>query len=427
MLAVLQIFWTSWNVIDFTCYAHVVKLVIVESPTKAKTLTRLLGSEYTIKASNGHVRDLPKKELGVDLEDDFLPKYVIPPKNRKRITELKNAVKKCKTVVLATDPDREGEAIAWHVSQVIKKDSKMPKNLKFERVVFHEITKSALKEAFEKPEKLNDDLVDAQQARRVLDRLVGYNLSPLLWKKVRYGLSAGRVQSVAVRLIVERERERDAFKPEEYWSVEGEFETKNKDKFNAKLEKQNGKKIDLTTKKRTDSIVKDLDNDKFKVDKVTKSSKKRSAPTPFKTSTLQQNASNLFGFSASRTMRAAQKLFERGYITYHRTDSFSLAPSFVKSVRSFVKSQLGSQYLPEKAKVYKTKSKSAQEAHEAIRPTNIKTQLSQMEEKGFSSDEIKLYSLILKRSVECQTKDAMFDRTSIHILSDKKYEFKANG
>lgn len=397
------------------------KLVIVESPTKAKTLDKILGKEYKTKASMGHVRDLPKKELGVDLEKNFEPKYVIPPKARKSITALKREAKKADTIVLATDPDREGEAIAWHVAEILKKDKKMPKDLKFERVVFHELTKAALEEAFDHPTKLNDDLVDAQQARRVLDRLVGYNLSPLLWKKVRYGLSAGRVQSVAVRLIVEKERERDAFKSEEYWSIEGDFETEKKEVLRAKL------KLEIKNKKKAEEIESELKEDTFKVAEVKKTERKRNPSAPFRTSTLQQTASNTFGFTARRTMSAAQKLFEQGYITYHRTDSLTLSPQFIKSARSYIKKELGEKYLPKKANVYKTKAKGAQEAHEAIRPTNVNTKISSLKGNKIGVDEVKIYSLVLKRSLECQILPAIYDQTKIIIGSEKNYEFVANG
>jgi DNA topoisomerase-1 len=404
-----------------------VKLVIVESPTKAKTLAKHLGKDFKVKASNGHVRDLPKKELGVDVEKDFEPKYTIPAKARKTITALKKEAMEAESVVLATDPDREGEAIAWHISEIFKKDKKMPKNLKFERVVFHEITPNAIDEAFGKSGEVSDDLVDAQQARRVLDRLVGYKLSPLLWKKVRYGLSAGRVQSVAVRLIVERERERQVFKPEEYWSLIGEFETEGKEKFNASLGKKDGKKLEVKDEKQAKGIEKDLKGDTFSISEVKQTERKRSASPPFRTSTLQQTASNFFGFTAKRTMSAAQKLFENGYITYHRTDSFNLASQFIKGARAFIKSQLGDKYVPAKPNVYKTKAKGAQEAHEAIRPTNVKTQISALESTGLKGDEIKLYSLILRRSLECQIKPAIYDQTSIKVLSGKGYEFNASG
>lgn len=404
-----------------------VKLVIVESPTKAKTLSKYLGKEYKIEASYGHIRDLPKKELGVDLENHFEPKYTIPPKAKKTITALKKDAVGADSIVLATDPDREGEAIAWHISEIFKDDKKLAKGLKFERVVFHEITKDALEEAFAHPGKLNIDLVDAQQARRILDRLVGYGLSPLLWKKVRYGLSAGRVQSVAVRLIVEKERERQAFKPEEYWSMDGTFETSENEKFVAALTKKDDKKLEVKNEKQAKELEKDLEGDTFKISEVKKAERKRNPYPPYRTSTLQQAGSNVFGFTAKRTMSAAQKLFEHGYITYHRTDSLSLSPQFVASARDFIGSELGKSYLPEKAIFYKTTAKGAQEAHEAIRPTNVKTQISELESQGLTSDEIKVYSLILKRALECQVKEAIYDQTSIKVLSVKGYEFGAGG
>lgn len=402
------------------------KLVIVESPTKAKTLKKILGKDYEIKASNGHIRDLPKKELGVNVEDNFEPKYIIPPKARKSSSALKKAAKDSEGIVLATDPDREGEAIAWHIKEIIK-GAKETKDIPFERVVFHEITKSSLNKAFEKPGKLNDDLVDAQQARRVLDRLVGYNLSPLLWKKVRYGLSAGRVQSVAVRLIVERERERDAFDPVEYWSIDVDFETEDKEIFEAELKKKSGKKVEIGNEKEAKKIEKELKEDTFKVAKVKKKKKKRKAYAPFRTSTLQRTASSFYSFTARRTMRAAQKLFEEGLITYHRTDSLSLSPSFVKGARSFIKDQIGEEYIPEKPNLYKTKAKGAQEAHEAIRPTDVKTGIDELEKKGLRKDEVKLYSLILKRSLESQMKPAVYDRTTVVVGSEKEYELRATG
>jgi len=408
-----------------------VKLVIVESPTKAKTLSKYLGKEYKIEASYGHIRDLPKKELGVDLENHFEPKYIIPPKAKKAVTALKKDAAKADSIVLATDPDREGEAIAWHISELFKEDKKLVKelgkDLKFERVVFHEITKDALEEAFAHPGELNIALVDAQQARRVLDRLVGYGLSPLLWKKVRYGLSAGRVQSVAVRLIVEKERERQAFKPEEYWSMDGTFETEENEKFIASLNKKDEKKLAVTNEAQAKEIEKDLADDNFKISEVKQTERKRKPYPPFRTSTLQQAGSNVFGFTAKRTMSAAQKLFEHGYITYHRTDSLNLSPQFVSSARDFIGQQLGANYLPEKPIFYKTSAKSAQEAHEAIRPTNVQTQISELEAQGLTGDEIKIYSLILKRTLECQVKEAFYDQTSVKVLSGKGYEFAASG
>ena len=417
-------------------------LVIVESPTKAKTLKSILGKKFKVEASYGHIRDLPKKELGIDLENDFAPVYVIPPKATKTMNDLKKDAKSASLIVLATDPDREGEAIAWHLQEVLsgnassKKVSKTGKTKKvveevaedkFQRVVFHEITKSAIEEAFKTPSKINKDLVDAQQARRILDRLVGYNLSPLLWKKVRYGLSAGRVQSVAVRLIVEKERERNAFKSEEYWTIEVEFSSEKKAKFVAVLNKKDGKKLEIKDEKAAKFIESELSADQFWIESVNFSEKKRRPYPPFRTSTLQQAASNLYGFTAKRTMSAAQKLFEEGLITYHRTDSLSLSPTFVNEARRVISLEFGVEYIPPKPNFYKNNSKGAQEAHEAIRPTQINLSFSQILNKEISKDELKIYSLVLKRALESQMVEAIYDQTSIKVLSKKAYELNCSG
>lgn len=408
------------------------KLVIVESPTKAKTLSSILPKkDYIIEASMGHIRDLPKSGLGVDVEKDFTPEYTVPPKAKKTLTAIKKKMGDVKEVVLATDPDREGEAIAWHLEELLtsrKKGSKTSvKPPDFGRVVFHELTESAIKEAFKNPGKVNMDLVDAQQARRVLDRLVGYKLSPLLWKKVMYGLSAGRVQSVAVRLVVERERERDAFKSDEYWTMKGLFlDSEIKEKFEAQLFEKGGKKIEIPSKESAQDIEKDLKDDVFTISSVKKSERKNKPYPPLNTSSLQQSMSNIFGFTARRTMSAAQGLFERGYITYHRTDSLNLSSSFINSVRNFVKKEFRENYLPSKPVVYKTKSKNAQEAHEAIRPTNVLF-IPGKNDKKLKSDELKVYSIIWKRSVECQMTPAVYDQTTILINSAKKYLFRATG
>ncbi len=398
------------------------KLVIVESPTKAKTLSALLEKSYDIKASMGHIRDLPKSGLGVDVEHDFTPEYVVSPKNKKVLTDLKKSAKEAEAVVLATDPDREGEAIAWHLQELLSsKKGSTPVN--FERVVFHELTKSAVTEAFSHPGELDMHLVDAQQARRILDRLVGYKLSPLLWKKVRYGLSAGRVQSVAVRLVVERERERDAFVPEEYWNIDGLFKTAKGEKLLAALDKKDGRKLEVKNEEQAKGIEADLNDDQFEVAEVKKSERKRNPYAPYKTSTLQQGAVNVYGMSARKTMSAAQKLFEKGFITYHRTDSISLAAGFVEYLRTHIKREYGAKYLPEKPVMYKTKSKSAQEAHEAIRPTDLR----RMPQEIKSADEKKVYSLIYRRTIESQMTAAIYDQTQIKVMSGKKYEFKASG
>ncbi|KKS22198.1 MAG: topoisomerase protein [candidate division WWE3 bacterium GW2011_GWA1_41_8] len=401
------------------------KLVIVESPTKAKTLNGILGKEYVIKASMGHIRDLPKSGLGVDIEHNFEPEYIVPDKAKKTLTELKKSLKETDQILLATDPDREGEAIAWHLKELLKPTKSSKNKYEFGRVVFHELTKSAVEEAFEHPGVLDMNLVDAQQARRVLDRLVGYRLSPLLWKKVRYGLSAGRVQSVAVRLVVERERERDAFKSVEYWSIEGEFENKKQYNVLAELSEKDGNKIEIGNEGDAKNIESELKGDSFIVEFVKKSERQRKPYAPFKTSTLQQSGSNVFGLTAKRTMSAAQKLFEQGYITYHRTDSLTLAPQFVESARIFVEKKFGKNYLPETGVLYKTKSKNAQEAHEAIRPTDLYKIPGEI--KNLTDDEFKVYSLIWMRSIESQMLPAIYDQTSLGIRSGKGYLFKTSG
>lgn len=400
------------------------KLVIVESPTKAKTLSSILPKDYTIEASMGHIRDLPKSGLGVDIEKNYEIEYIVPPKAKKTLTLLKKKAKDVEEIILATDPDREGEAIAWHLEYLLT-----PKKgkVKFGRVVFHELTEPAIKEAFEKVGGIDMNLVDAQQARRVLDRLVGYKLSPLLWKKVMYGLSAGRVQSVAVRLIVERERERQAFNPEEYWSMKGLFEKiEGKESFEAALFEKDGKKLEIGNKEEAKKIEDELKEDSYKVASVDKSKRESKPYAPLSTSTLQQTMSNVLGFTAKRTMMAAQSLFEQGLITYHRTDSLNLSPAFVNSARDFIGSQFGKDYLPEKGVFYKTKSKNAQEAHEAIRPTNVLL-IPGKNSKKLKADEAKVYSIIWKRSLECQMTSAVYDLTTVKIDSDKNYVFKVVG
>jgi len=398
------------------------KLVIVESPTKAKTLSKFLPKDkYSVTSSRGHIRDLPKKGLGVDVENNFKPEYIVPDKAKKTIAELKKLTKDADEIVLATDPDREGEAIAWHLKYLL---SQKNKKAKFSRVFFHELTKKAALKAFEHPVELNEDLVNAQQGRRVLDRLVGYKLSPLLWKKVRFGLSAGRVQSIAVRLIVEKEREREAFNIEEYWTLDVDFLTKNKAMFTAALQKYQGERLEIKTEKEAAKIEQALKGDAFIIEDVKKTQRNRAVPAPFKTSSLQRTASNVFGFTAKRTMSGAQKLFEKGYITYHRTDSLNLSAEFVDTVRARLMKELGKEYLPEKARFFKTNSKRAQEAHEAIRPTNIGNNPKDLKS---TPDEEKLYSLIWQRALECQSVPAIYDQTRVDITSAKGYELRANG
>ena len=393
-------------------------LVIVESPTKTKTLKKYLGGDFEVMASSGHIKDLPKSSLGVAVETDFEPQYEVSPKKTKVVRELKAAAKKADQVYLATDPDREGEAIAQHVYEVLSSSSSAKGGPEFKRVVFNEITKEAVKAAFEKPRKVDLDLVDAQKARRVLDRLVGYKLSPLLWKKIRYGLSAGRVQSVAVRLIVEREREREAFKPDEYWTIEAEL--KKKQTFLALLIKKDDKKLEIKNKEQADIILKDLKKADYVVKEIETKEKKRYPAPPFTTSTLQQTAFNAFGFSSKRTMRTAQALYEQGLITYHRTDSTNMASSALSQIRVLIAKEFGEKYLPESPKFYKTKAKVAQEAHEAVRVTNPSVK------NAGTGDMTKLYELIWKRTVGCQMNPAIFDQQTVDI-SAKNYLFRATG
>lgn len=408
-------------------------LVIVESPTKAKTLSRFLGKDYIVKSSYGHIRDLPKSELGIDIEHNFAVKYVTPPKARKAIKELKESAKKSDQVILATDEDREGEAIAWHIAQTLK----LGEN--YQRITFHEITEKAIKEALKEPGKIDMNLVNAQQARRSLDRLVGYKLSPFLWKKIVRGLSAGRVQSVAVRLIVDKEREIQSFKPEEYWSIEAELSPKSQDEesFIARLNKKDNKavtKLAIKNQKQAESILSDLKGAKYQVKKIENTEKKRHPFPPFTTSTLQQEAAKKLGFSSKQTMVLAQQLYEgikigsrglTGLITYHRTDSLNLSPQAVEQGRNFIKKELGEKYLTAQPKFYRTKSKGAQEAHEAIRPTdpNIKPDAVKSYLKG---QQLKLYQLVWNRFIACQMKEAVLDATTVDIEA-KNYNFRASG
>ncbi|MBI2599499.1 type I DNA topoisomerase [Candidatus Daviesbacteria bacterium] len=398
-------------------------LVIVESPTKAKSLGRFLGDEYQVEASMGHLRDLPKSEFGVDIEKNFEPQYIIPRDKRKRVNELKKAASGVKSLWLATDPDREGEAIAWHLSELLGNTAGI------KRVVFHEITEEAIKEAFKNPREINLKLVDAQQARRVLDRLVGYKLSPLLWQKVKKGLSAGRVQSVALRLIVDREKEVLAFKPEEYWIIEAELESADhKDsQFVAALIEKDGKKIIIKNKEEADGHVANLEKAKMEVAKITQREVRRFPYPPFTTSTLQQASAQRLGMSAKKTMMIAQALYERGFITYMRTDSVNLSSQAVSQARSYIENLIGKSYLPSVARVYKSKSKNAQEAHEAIRVTDIKHQSSDIKQQdGLNRDHIRLYELIWKRFLACQMSEAVMEQTTIDI-SANNYLLRATG
>ncbi len=396
-------------------------LIIVESPTKARTLARFLGDGFHIEASMGHVRDLPKAKLGVDVDKDFEPQYVIPKDKRKTVEKLKEISKTAKEVILATDPDREGEAIAWHISFLTTSNKADAAKLK--RIVFHEITKEAIEEALEKPRTLDIQLVDAQQARRILDRLVGYKLSPLLWFKVKKGLSAGRVQSIAVRLIVEREREIEAFNPDEYWSIDTLL-SKAKDKFSASLVEKEDKKIDLKNEKDSKPIVTDLEKANYSIKNVNQRESKKSPYPPFTTSTLTQAAANRFGYTAKKTMKLAQDLYEEGFITYHRTDSVNLSQSILTAAKKYIETSLGKEYLPlGGSRVYKTKSKVAQEAHEAIRPTKLEVDKDKVDQ---SADHKKLYKLIWDRFIASQLSDAIYDHVTLDISADK-YMLRASG
>ncbi|MDP2967231.1 MAG: type I DNA topoisomerase, partial [bacterium] len=404
-------------------------LLLVESPIKSKTLKQFLGKEYQVFATMGHVRDLPKSELGVDVENDFRPKYIIPTKSRKIITLLKKESKKAETVILACDQDREGEAISWHLAQILNLNGKKP----YQRIVFHEITKSAIKESLKNPRKIDINLVDAQQARRILDRIVGYKLSPFLWKKVARGLSAGRVQSVAVRFVAEREREIEKFIPQEYWSIEAEL-TKNAmaqkfSSFLAMLVKKNGEtipKLGIKTKEEADGILKDLEGAEYKVINVEKKEIKRNPLPPFTTSTLQQTAWQKFKFPAKLTMRIAQQLYETGKITYHRTDSLNLSNLSLFAAKKFIVKNYGKEYWPGFLRKYKTKTKGAQEAHEAIRPAYPDKTPDKLK---LDSQQIKLYDLIWRRFIACQMAQASFDSTVVDIeaLKSKIYTFRTTG
>lgn len=382
-------------------------LIIVESPTKARTLSRFLGRDYQIEASMGHIRDLPKSELGVDIEHEFAPRYVIPTKQRKRTNELKKIAQSVDKIILATDPDREGEAIAWHVAQLLAANSKLA------RIVFHEITEEAVSEALAHPQTVSMDLVNAQQARRVLDRLVGYKLSPLLWQKIQKRLSAGRVQSVALRLIVEREREIGAFKAEEYWEIEVTFgEEKG---FVAKLAEIDGVKAEIKNENDTLKIKQELEKiASYSVESAETKEMRRSPPPPFMTSTLQQAAGNIFFWPTKKTMRTAQRLYEEGLITYHRTDSVNLAETAISSIRAYISEQFSEKYLPQIPRRYKVKSKVAQEAHEGIRPTDVQTVPLAVRTR-LGPDEGKLYELIWQRALACQMAEAVYEQTAVEV------------
>lgn len=410
-------------------------LVIVESPTKAKTISKFLGAQYMVESSFGHVRDLPKSKMGIDIEGGtFEPTYTISKEKTKQVKKLKDLAKKADEIIFATDEDREGEAISWHLAHILKIDPDKAK-----RIVFHEITKHAIDEALKSPRSIDQKLVDAQQARRVLDRLVGYELSPLLWKKVARGLSAGRVQSVAVRLIVERERERTAFQSQEYWSITGTFKTPKDETFEASLHAKDGKKLDkmaIGSEADAKAVIDALASSTYTITSLETKQAKRNPPPPYRTSTLQQQANQKLGYSSKQTMRVAQQLYEGinlgghtvGLITYMRTDSTNLSQKFLNETSQFVANEYGSRYTLDKPRVYKGKAKGAQEAHEAIRPTDPTRTPDSIKDR-LDNAQYKLYSLIWKRAVATQMKEALLDRISADITSSSKpeYLFRATG
>lgn len=400
-------------------------LVIVESPAKGKTIERYLGKDYQVLASYGHVRDLPKSKMGVEIDDgSFAPHYLVPAKAKKAVASLKKAAASANDIYLATDYDREGEAIAWHVLEALKLNKSTPVH----RITFHEITKSALEKAVKNPRELDYDLIDAQQARRILDRLVGYTLSPFLWKKVMKGLSAGRVQSVAVRLIVDREKEIKAFKPQEYWSIDGQF-LRGSDQFTASLIEFGGDKLDkMSIKSEVESkkIEQALGGLDYQISSIEKKERKKRPSPPFTTSTLQQQAAHRLHFSAKQTMKLAQDLYEDGHITYMRTDSVNLAEEAIKATRKLVENEYGGKYLPKDAQHYKTRSKGAQEAHEAIRPTHVDSLPGNLNLKSEKHD--KLYKLIWQRMVASQMSPALLKAETVLVKStDGQGIFKATG
>lgn len=449
------------------------KLVIVESPTKARKLAGYLGKEYRVEASVGHVRDLPKSSLGVDVEHDFLPVYEVSKDKTKVVSQLQKLSKEASEIYLATDPDREGEAIAWHIQHLLNEKLKgKKKQEQFYRATFHEITKNAVMEAIEKPSHVNMDLVNAQQARRVVDRLVGYKLSPVLWKKIRRGLSAGRVQSVAMRLIVEREKEIEAFKPDEYWEVDvllnstmevvsadivkklkqpliakgGDLKNPPQyvqenfqyidelpsDLFVARVIEVAGKKYEPTKQSDVTDVLKTLEKADYVVKSVEKKERRRASLPPFSTSLLQQAAANRLGFSGKQTMSVAQQLYEEGLITYHRTDSFNLSVQAIEMARGYIQKEFGGQYLPAQGRMFATKSKNAQEAHEAIRVTDVGLHPESIRQQSgrFTEQHVKLYDLIRRRFLASQMESAIYDATTVTIEAHKGNDYltlKASG
>jgi DNA topoisomerase-1 len=404
-------------------------LVIVESPAKARTLTKYLGSDFVIEASVGHIKDLPAKKLGVNIEDNFNPEYEVIPGKKKVIDAIKKAARGAEKIYLAPDPDREGEAIAWHIAEELSGKKK-----EVFRAVFHEITKNAVIQAIQKPVRLNKSLFEAQQARRILDRLVGYKISPLLWTKVKNGLSAGRVQSVAVRIICEREEEIRAFKPEEFWTIDARVKAKKPPAFLMRLAEIDGQKLKLTDEEQAEKVCSDLKDAVFTVSRIEQKEVKRSPSPPFITSTLQQEAARRLHFSAKRTMSLAQQLYEGipigeegpvGLITYMRTDSTRISEEALHAVRSFVQNNFSSEYVPEKPRYFKNK-KSAQDAHEAIRPTYMEWTPEKVQ-PFLEKPHFLLYQLIWNRFVASQMAEALYNQTRVESLVKKRYKFTVTG
>ncbi|RAS93654.1 DNA topoisomerase I, partial [Bacillus cereus] len=402
-------------------------LVIVESPSKAKTIEKYLGKKYKVVASMGHVRDLPKSQMGIEVKNNFTPKYITIRGKGPVLKDLKSAAKKAKKVYLAADPDREGEAIAWHLANTLNVDVESDC-----RVVFNEITKDAIKESFKHPRAINMNLVDAQQARRILDRLVGYNISPLLWKKVKKGLSAGRVQSVAVRLIIEREREIQSFEPEEFWTIKTEF-VKGKDTFEASFYGVDGEKVQLTNETQVNEIIERLKDNAFSVENVTRKERKRNPALPFTTSSLQQEAARKLNMRAKKTMMLAQQLYEGidlgkqgtvGLITYMRTDSTRISETAQTEARTYITEAFGTEYIGTEKKK-ETKKSNAQDAHEAIRPTSVMRKPEEL--KSFlSRDQLRLYKLIWERFVASQMASAIMDTVTARLINNN-VQFRASG
>ena len=403
-------------------------LVVVESPAKARTIERYLGKNYIVRASMGHLRDLPKSQFGIDVDNDFAPKYINIRGKGPIIKELKKDAQKASRVYLASDPDREGEAIAWHLAYILGIDPNTDC-----RIVFNEITKPAIKAAIKEPHSINIDRVDAQQARRMLDRIVGYKLSPLLWRKVRKGLSAGRVQSVTVKMICEREREIQAFESVEYWTIDAKFR-KGRTQYKAELVEIDGEKPSISNKTSADSIVSELSQQAFVVKDIRKSSRKRKPSAPFTTSSMQQDAARKLGFTSRRTMSIAQQLYEGielgrsgpvGLITYMRTDSTRISALALGEARQYIESEFGTEYLPDKANIYAA-SKQAQDAHEAIRPTSAELVPSKIE-KYLTKEQFKLYRLIWQRFIASHMKPAVYDTMTVSIVAGSRYVLRARG